>query len=254
MHMSVKAETSNRYLQLQKATHGDKKWDWHNIRAMITGAQKDKSIGRDIATSLSLWANCKKVWTPKFDVRDMLDTFEGSYNALIVSHGVTYLDWFEDLSYSKMAEIVNVNLFGVANVIQEFVNATLATDERKRIIIIGSMAHRSVLNGSAVYCASKAGVAMLARCLAWELAPKGFDVFCIHPSNTEGTPMTKDTIAGLERYRGLTHEEAESYWNDSPIRKQMLTTHDIAKLVKFLLEPGSEYLAGAQLELAGGQR
>jgi acetoacetyl-CoA reductase/3-oxoacyl-[acyl-carrier protein] reductase len=169
-------------------------------------------------------------------------------------HGVSHLDWMEDAPFEKVKEIFDVNLFGVYNVAQAFVRDTLHNAMRKRIIIIGSMAHRAVLNGSAAYCASKAGVAHLARCLAWELAPKGYDVYTIHPSNTLGTPMSHDTIQGLERYRALSHDDALSYWNDSKIRKRSLTVDEIADLVYFLLYSQTGYLSGAQLELGGGQR
>ena len=116
------------------------------------------------------------------------------------------------------------------------------------------MAYNHPLNGSAVYCASKAGLAMLMKCLAWELAPKGYDVYTIHPSNVEDTPMSDDTIDGLRRYRNMTLPEAEAYWGDSPIRDEILTKWEIADLVRTLLSPNTGYLSGAQLELSGGQR
>lgn len=253
--MSVKSDISRTYLHNQRVIHGHKPWMDKRIRAIVIGALKHGSIGKAIANSLESMEKCEDIWCPDMDVRDCSnhDLFT-RFNVLVLSHGVTFLGWFEEVRPEKFHEIIDVNLFGTANIIQQFVQKTIGCDERKRIIIIGSMAHRSVLNGSAVYCASKAGVAMLSRCLAWELAPKGFDVFCIHPSNTEGTPMTEETIAGLERYRGLSRGQAESYWNDSPIRSHILQTDDIAGVVKFLLTPGAEWLAGAQLEMGGGQR
>jgi NAD(P)-dependent dehydrogenase (short-subunit alcohol dehydrogenase family) len=137
---------------------------------------------------------------------------------------------------------------------QRFVKATLDRPWRKRIIMIGSMAHKAVLNGSVAYCASKAAVAHMARCLAWELAPKGFDVFVIHPSNTLETPMSHETIEGLMRYRGLQREDAEAYWNDTMIRSTSLTKDHIVETIRYLLSEKAEYLAGAQIDLAGGQR
>lgn len=209
----------------------------------------------DIVHTLNHSKSVSSVWCPQMDVRDHWLAWKfGMYNTLILCHGVTHLDWFEVCPFEKMKEIVDVNLFGTANMIQRFVCNTLSNEERKKIIVIGSMAHKSVLNGSAIYCATKAGVAMLTKCIAWELAPKAFDVYCIHPSNTYGTPMTEETILGLMRYRQMSREHAEAYWNDSPIRNRILDTCDISQLILFLLGSHSEYLSGCQLELAGGQR
>lgn len=255
--MSVKSETSSSYLEQQRSAHGWKEWKKDDLRVIIFGAMKEGSIGAGIAGDLNCLPRLKKITFPPDDIRKITDTNSLSWrdnNALILSHGMTWLDWFEDCPLDRLHNIIDVNLTGTILAIRKFVRDTLASAERKRIIVIGSMAHRAVLNGSAVYCASKAGVAMLVRCLAWELAPKGYDVFIIHPSNTSGTPMTRETIEGLERYRGLNRRDAESYWNDSPIRSKILTTDDISELVLHLLGPYGQYLAGAQLELAGGQR
>jgi NAD(P)-dependent dehydrogenase (short-subunit alcohol dehydrogenase family) len=234
--------------------HGHKQWNWHSLNVIITGAIKQGSIGATIAKQLQTSTNCDRIWASTFDVRDPVPKPLDDFNTLILCHGVSHLDWFEDLPFSKMNEIIQVNLLGTAKVIQHFVRDTIGNNERKRIIIIGSMAHNKVLNGSAVYCATKAAVAHLVRCLAWELAPKGFDVFCIHPSNTEGTPMSEETIQGLMRYRAMSREQAEAYWNDSPIRSEILQTYDIAELVMYLLKDTAAYLSGCQLEMAGGQR
>jgi NAD(P)-dependent dehydrogenase (short-subunit alcohol dehydrogenase family) len=252
---NTKAKVSSAYLDRMRELHGHKQFYYAQLRVMMTGASREGSIGQAIANRIQKHLYCDKLWSSTFDVRDSIPpSMMMDFNTLILCHGVTRLDWFEDLSFSEMCSIINVNVTGTIKVIQNFVKDTIGKDERKRIIVIGSMAHNKVLNGSAVYCASKAAVAHLVRCLAWELAPKGFDVFCIHPSNTEGTPMSEETIEGLMRYRGMDRGQAEAYWNDSPIRSQILQTSDIAELVMHLLGPEGAYLSGCQLEMAGGQR
>jgi NAD(P)-dependent dehydrogenase (short-subunit alcohol dehydrogenase family) len=164
------------------------------------------------------------------------------------------MDWFEEASLDSVAEVMDVNLFGSYNLASAFVRQTLETRERKKIIMIGSMAHRNVLNASAMYCASKAGLAMLARCMAWELTPKGFDVYCVHPSNVDEAPMAEDTIKGIMRYRGVTRETAKEYWGAGYIREASLSTKDISDLVLFLLTEKNGYMSGANIELGGGQR
>lgn len=248
--MSVKSQISSDYLSIQMSTHKDKP-RVKLTNTVITGDKRHGSIGQHIR--LALINQGHLVTSYEGDVR-RLQEFPSQKDTLIMCHGVTHLDWFEDIPIPKMIEIFNVNLASTALLIQQFVKGTINSPTRKNIIAIGSMAYKAVLNGSAVYCASKAGLAHLMKCLAWELAPKGYDVFCIHPSNTEGTPMSYETIEGLMRYRGMTRPEAEAYWNDSQIRAKSLQPEEIATLVLRLLTDDLHYLAGAQLELAGGQR
>lgn len=251
--MSVKSEKASSYLSDLREQHG-----WKGMpqtrHLVITGAggPESGSIGWAIAESLS--------WLTSFhhtDVREEASNNRAIYKGatdLVLCHGVTHLDWFEDMPADKLIEVINVNLTGTALVIQNFVRATLPYPFRKRIVVIGSMAHKAVLNGSAIYCASKAGLAHLVRCLAWELAPKGFDIYCVHPSNVADAPMSEATIQGLMRYRKLSREEAEAYWNDNPIRSEVLSKEEIADVVGFLLSGRVPYLAGSQIELAGGMR
>jgi NAD(P)-dependent dehydrogenase (short-subunit alcohol dehydrogenase family) len=165
------------------------------------------------------------------------------------------MDWIENMDPMHMKEIIDVNLLGTAYAVSAFARQQMDLPVRKKIIIIGSMAHKSVLNASAVYCASKAGVAHLVRCLGWELTPKGFDIFGIHPSNTEGTPMTKETINHIARYRNLDAVAAEDYWSSINLKDRWLHPSDIAHLVRHLcFGKSAEWMSGTNIDLAGGQR
>jgi NAD(P)-dependent dehydrogenase (short-subunit alcohol dehydrogenase family) len=252
--MGVKESVSSIYMEMQKQLHKDAlQAHPKNRSALITGTENPGSIGAAIAERLR-----RKRWqvinpsSNDLDVRSAADArFFFGADTLILSHGVTELNWFEDSQAYE--QIVAVNLIGSMRMAQQFINVSIDEPWRKTIVFIGSMAYRNALNGSAAYCASKAGLAMFARCLAWELAPKGFDVFCVHPSNTEGTPMTEQTIRGLMDYRCLTREDAEAYWGASLPRAKWLQTKDIARTVHWLITKG-EYVSGAQIELGGGQR
>lgn len=176
-------------------------------------------------------------------------------SALVMCHGSNVMGWFEDVQLDSVRYVMDVNLFGSYRMAYKFVRATIDLPYRKKIVMMGSMAHTKVLNASAAYCASKAGLSMLARCMAFELAPKGYDVFIVHPSNVDGTPMAADTIRGIAQYRGVSREEAEDYWANSYLRGRSLTTDEIASLVLDLVErPDRVFLAGTDIELNGGAR
>lgn len=252
--MSDKAKISASYIDEQKAMHGWKPLaplDKRNV--LITGDSRANSIGEAIRTALD--RKNSYIVSLGGDVRDYdISHRREGFDTFIICHGVTHLDWIEDCPTDKIQEIMDVNITSIIKMVSRFVQVTLNNPQKKQIIVIGSMAHRCVLNGSAAYCASKAAVNMFCRCIAWELAPKGYDVFCIHPSNTLGAPMSEDTIQGLMRYRSLDRQEAEAYWGACLPKAQWLLPENIADLVVFLMSGKAEYLSGTPLDLPGGQR
>jgi NAD(P)-dependent dehydrogenase (short-subunit alcohol dehydrogenase family) len=178
----------------------------------------------------------------------------GQFDSVVFANGFSRLDWIEDMPADAIYQTVDDNMTASIIGAQEFVKQTIDHPWKKQIVFIGSMAYQARLNASATYCAAKAGLTHFARCLAWELAPKNYDVFIVHPSNTLGTPMTEETIAGVQRYRGISREEAEAYWGAVLPRDQWLTPEDIAETVAFLLSGKASYLSGANIDMAGGQR
>lgn len=246
-----KESISSGYMERMKARHGHKKIAPHR-NILITGAANSSSIGDQIIAGLvkqekfSIFAFQGDVLTSDLNFDKITD--------LIMCHGVMDLNWLEEADESIVKNIIDVNLFGSIRMISNFVKDTLDTPYRKKIISIGSMAYNHVLNGSAAYCASKAGLAHYIKAAAWELAPKGYDVYCIHPSNTEDAAMSHETIRKLAKFRGVTISEAHEYWSANNPRNEFLSKEEISELVNFLLSGNTSYLSGANIELGGGQR
>lgn len=178
-----------------------------------------------------------------------------SYDTLILANGETNLEWIEDQPLSRIQSVIDNKLTGSIKAVSQFAKANLDVQDIKNIVLIGSMAHKSVLNASAPYCAACAGLNHFVRCAAWELAPKGFRVFIVNPSNTEGTPMTEETINGIMRYRGIERAQAEEYWSAVRAIPEWLTREDIAKLVgRLVTKEEMRWLAGVPLDLGAGIR
>lgn len=165
----------------------------------------------------------------------------------------TYMDWFENLG-DNFAWVIQNNLTNPYLITSAFVKETLDTKHRKYIINIGSMAYCSVLNSSAAYCASKAGLMMLTKCEAWELARKNYIAIQINPSSIAETGMEEKDIIGLMRTQGLTREEATSYRKAGSVLDKQLTKEDIYRIVKSILLGEMDYLSGTAIDLRGGAR
>lgn len=192
--------------------------------------------------------------TSPASVKGLMKGAAAGADTLILNQGFTYLDWIERQPLEKIQQSIEVNLTSPILCCAEFVKNTIDLSYKKHIVIIGSMGGKAVLNGSSPYCAAKAGLIHFAKCIGWELAPKGYDVFVVNPSNVENAPMSKETIKGLERYLGLTPEEAKDYWGAILPRKDWLQMTDIAKIVSWLVSGEAAYLSGSSIDLTGGQR
>lgn len=250
-----------------KEQYGDRRLLDYGRTAIVIGAEEG-NIGGSIVSSLkksqrfgagddygSVIAHSKAadgdVLAP--GVADRLPF--GDADTLVLANGFSRLDWLEEMPEDAIVQTANDNLLASQMMTRDFVKATLETPWLKNIVFVGSMAHKSVLNASSYYCAAKAGLAAFARCAAWELTPKGYRVFSVHPSNTKGTPMTEETIEGIARYRGIDREAAENYWGAINLMPEWLQGDDIGEVVLWLVtNPAAQYLSGSDIELKAGQR
>lgn len=241
-----------------------KGWETPHLRkAMIVGANPG-NIGGHITSDLQS-RGFDVTPVDKSPIGGAVERFDAAFPApgwklsnfdtLILANGQTHLDWIEDQPEVEFFNVLRNKLYASMVCSQEFVRQTLNKPYKKHIVFIGSMAYRSVLNGSAAYCAASAGLVHFARCLAYELSCKGFVVHCVNPSNTEGTPMTEETIAGLARYRDLDRSAAEEYWAASRGLPRWLQPEEIGGIVGDLVtDPKWDMLAGSPIDLNGGNR
>ncbi len=114
---------------------------------------------------------------------------------------------------------------------------------RGRIVNITSIAAELALMNRAAYCASKAAVMQLTRCLALEWGPYGITVNAVGPGITE-TPLTR------------------GYLESDPVRRQKMIDKtplrriagpgDMAGAVLFLASDEAGYITGQTIYVDGG--
>ena len=126
-----------------------------------------------------------------------------------------------------------VNLRGVFLAMQA---AQSRIGEGGRIITIGSNTAVKAFRGSSVYSMTKAAVAMLVKCAALDLAPRGITVNNIQPG-----PILTDMTAGhLEQIQPMI-----------PLNR-VGTASDVGALAAYLAGPEAAYMTGASLTIDGG--
>lgn len=94
------------------------------------------------------------------------------------------------------------------------------------------------------YCASKAGLLHMTKCLALELAPR-IRVNCLIPGMTETQEL-------IDRFRLDDPVARAAVIAEIPARRTG-TTDEVADALEFLIGPDSRYMTGQKLVIDGGQ-
>ena len=137
--------------------------------------------------------------------------------------------------------VVDVNFYGVLHSNRAAARWMQAQKRQGSIINLGSIMSKMPSRGGA-YSVSKAGVWMLTKCLAQELAPHGIRVNAIGPGFIE-TPMTETLRANQTR----------SKWAmDMTPMGRYGTPHEIASAALFLASDESAFFTGEILHPSGG--
>lgn len=246
-----KEKISSEYIQMCREKYLTGQHNLSLSQAVVMGSNSCDNIGAAIATALEEEVLSVEEYDYDSSTRR---SWRQEHNILILANGRTYMDYIDNIEHVNIEYVIDDTLTYSIKYTQEFVRATIDNGVPKYIVYIGSMAYRSVLNASSVYCAAKAGLAHFMKCMAYELAPKNYNVFCVHPSNTLDTPMTEETIRQIMDYRSINRVQAEDYWSTGLLKNSFLTKQQIADTVLFLVSGKADYLSGSNIEMAGGQR
>jgi glucose 1-dehydrogenase/3-dehydrosphinganine reductase len=109
------------------------------------------------------------------------------------------------------------------------------------IINISSIHSTVARKGAAHYCASKAGLEMLSKTAALELAPRGIRVNCIAPGAIL-TDMNRELIE---------HVTGPERWREWIPLGRVGSTEDVAVLTAFLASDLSSYITGEVITIDG---
>ena len=179
--------------------------------------------------------------TAAFDVRDrqaierMLEDI-GTPDGVVVNAGFCPWDNWDDQDWDTIFDtVIDVNVKSVIHLTRAVLPGMMARG-RGKIVVVSSVAARSGgLRASPHYVAAKGGVSAMVKWLARKGAPAGVQVNAVCPGATQ-TAMTSEQSFDL----GVI-----------PIGR-MAHAQEIALPIAFLLSPGSDYMAGATLDVNGG--
>jgi 3-oxoacyl-[acyl-carrier protein] reductase len=135
---------------------------------------------------------------------------------------------------------LEANLTSAFLTLKTFLPAMMAA-QRGAIVTVASAAGRQASGASAAYAAAKSGLLSLTRQAAGEAAPSGVRVNAIAPS-----AILTDRMA--TQPEAVRQQIAQGF----PLRR-LGEVEDVAAAALFLLGPGSSWITGATLDVAGGR-
>jgi len=181
-------------------------------------------------------------------VAEAVEAF-GRLDVLVCNHGVGESAPVGDESLESWDSTLRINLTG------PFLLARAALphliDARGSIVTVSSTSSWYAGPGWASYCASKAGLSMLTRCLANDYGSLGVRANCVCPGWVR-TPMGEDDMASVAEAWGTSVDNA--YWlcsRETPLRRPA-EPEEIADVIAFLAGPQASYVTGAVIPVDGG--
>lgn len=171
-------------------------------------------------------------------VRSIATDF-GAIDALVISAGVMQSTPLGMTRESVARHLLDVNLLGPVEVMQAAAKVMMRR-RRGAIVLLASLVGERGAAGQAVYAASKAGVAALARSAAKELGPLGIRVNAVAPGLID-----TDLLAGLPA-EGVAARCAQTSL------RRLGTATEVASTIRFLLSDEASFITGQVLGVDGG--
>ncbi len=178
------------------------------------------------------------------DIKEMITKGTRAFNKIdvLVNCAATVIPniKFKDLVWSDYLQQIEINIKSTFNIIQAVVPDMIKNGYGK-IINIGSFSSEKPNSDWSHYITAKSALIGLTKSLAFELAPYGVRINMVTPSlvNTE---LTADIP---EKLKLLTAAQ-------TPLRR-LAQAGDVAGIICFLASEKSDFLAGENIRVNGGQ-
>jgi glucose 1-dehydrogenase len=175
-----------------------------------------------------------------------LDTVESALDTptVVIANAATVtIAGIEQISAEQWSSEINVNLNGSFFVSQAAAKKMIERQLPGRILFVGSWAGHAVHPNLPAYSVSKAGIRMLCKCMALELAPHGILVNEIAPGYVE---------AGLSAAIWKTNPQLSEQARQRVPLKKLITADEVAGQILTICAPENVHMTGSTILMDGG--
>ena len=176
------------------------------------------------------------------DMFKFIDTSVDSIDVLVNNAGCETVEHAVDLPLNEWDSVFNVNLRGAFICSQE-AGKRMIKQKQGVIINISSIHDKVARKGLIHYCSAKAGMNMMTKCLALELAAHNIRVVAVSPGAIE-TEMNRKEIDKFGR---------EKFNNWIPLGR-VGNVEDVAWTCAFLASDKAAYYTGTEIYIDGGYK
>ena len=169
----------------------------------------------------------------------------GGIDSLAYCAGIDLQAALGETTDEAWEQVIDVNLTGAMRACRA--GLTHFPEQGGSIVLVSSGAGLSPLRHRTAYCASKAGVNMLAKTLAMELAPSGIRVNALCPGAVE-TGLFRSGFVGAADLEAALAEVRARY-----ALKRVADPEEIARAILFLLSEEASYVTGIAMAVDGGR-
>jgi NAD(P)-dependent dehydrogenase (short-subunit alcohol dehydrogenase family) len=221
--------------------------DTNYQKVQETGAEIERMGGKALCFPTDVTA-------PR-QVQEMVDktveTF-GRIDILVNNAGILRAVPFLHATEEDWDLTLDVNLKGVF-LCSQAAAQKMVSRQRGRIINVASNAGKVPRVNNAAYCASKAGVILLTRVIALELAKYGVTANALCPGATETELLVKTQSGGLSQgLEGIIKGSLETFRAGIPMGR-LAKPEEQASMVLFLASDAASHITGQTFIVDGGQ-
>lgn len=206
-----------------------------NLEGVNETAEEARPKGVEVITSQTDVTNRNQVQAM---IDQAVETF-GSINIVVNNAGIFFNSAFEETTDDQWNQMMNVNVYGVFLVTQLVIRHWLDKEIPGTVVNLASISAAIAFKDSSAYCASKAAVASMTRCIAYEYGPRGIRANSMAPGIIN-TSMLPDM------------DDANRWANEKIPMRRMGLPDDVADLAVFLGSDESRYITGDMIFVDGG--